>query len=769
MAYESHTHWRIRFLEGDGDAYALRHVQFRWFSDADPVSSCGTVEECRAAGELVTTYTEQAEGTRAVDLFLYGPSDFDAGWASLTHAQPLPEVSISRYYASGRGVAFIGLIATTAPAAPTQISRFAIDFSDDGETWTELREFETDPVWAAGEERVFALPNADRNLPIFSFRANWREPMAERLAFLTDVLAGTQGAEQRRSVRQTPRRTFEADFLLTGRERTFWDLFINALGGGEVAAPLYWEMVTTTATLTATVDDRIEFDTSYREWEYHAGYLAMLIRDSALDYEIVEIIGVDAGGVDLAGPVTRSWPKGTKLLPLRRAVLDQVGDVDHQTAGVGLVTAQLRVVGPNPWTPEADASPVYEDLPVFLSEPNWVEALSVQQGREIDLLDTSVGLTYQSDATGRVLLGQAHRWFLPGRQKLAEFRDLIYRHRGRAGSFWLPTFKADFRLVNSPGAGDTQIEVENVGYGYTGGPTSGREYIAIKHDGGTILRKIVSVIPGSTTATEKLNLDAALGLALSPGQVRRISFADTARFDTDEFEIIHYGGVDAHHDSSAMFRTFKNTRTAPLPISDPAPTGVMNALRCGEFTNRAICFALDRSSSMDTNDRMVTLKAAMEQVFELLSGFASGYIIDIAVVTFGSPGSTMTRRNASSSDVAALNTFVQGLTTGASNTDFRVGANAAAAFFNATDADITDRFLYWLTDGEPTPGDPTTVASEAGVTLDALALPVERYGINIDLADTTYTAYIDNTPSDGIPVVEGSDVGAILDAVLGAF
>lgn len=422
---------------------------------------------------------------------------------------------------------------------------------------------------------------ADVDLPVFSFRANWREPMAERLAFLTDVLRASEGAEQRRSIRQTPRRSFEADFLLTGPERTFWDLFINAVGGGEITAPLYWEVVTLTSALTATVSNRIDFDTSYREWEYHEGYLAILIRDSALDYEIVEIAAVDAGGVDLAAPVARAWPRGTKLLPLRRCVLDQVGEVRQPSAGTATVTVQLRVVGPNPWTPAADSSPVYTGLPVFLSEPNWVEDLSVNMDREVALLDTDVGLTYQVDTLGRVLVGQAHRWFLTGRQKLAGFRDLIYRHRGRAGAFWLPTFKADFRLVNSPGSGATQIEVENVGYGYTGGPTSGREYIAIKHSGGTILRKVLSVIPGSTAATEKLNLDAALGLALSPGLVRRISFADAARFDTDEFEIVHYGGIDAHHDASATFRTFKNTRTSPTPIYYPIPVEEMNDIPCG--------------------------------------------------------------------------------------------------------------------------------------------------------------------------------------------
>jgi hypothetical protein len=405
--------------------------------------------------------------------------------------------------------------------------------------------------------------------------------MVERVSFLTSVLTSSQGAEQRLSLRSTPRRTFEADFLLRGPERTFCDLFMNRLGGGEVTVPLHWETVTLAQPLTATVSDRIDFDTRLREWQYHEGKLAILTGKDARFYEVVEIASVDDEGVTLAAPVTRPWPLGTKLLPLRRAVIDQFGNMAHKTAGVATVSAQFRLVGANPWEPAADPSPTYAGLPVFLEEPNWVDDLDATLDRDVQLLDTGIGLTYQTDPLLRALMGQAHRWFLPGKERLAAFRDLIYRHRGRQGAFWLPTFKADLRLVNSPPSASSQITVENVGYGYTQGPQSGRNYIAIKHSTGTLIRRIVSVSPGLTDATERLNLDAPLGLALSPGLVQRISFVDAARFDTDDFEIVHYGGVDAHHESGALFRTFKNVRSAPLPISFPVQTAAMDEDACG--------------------------------------------------------------------------------------------------------------------------------------------------------------------------------------------
>lgn len=421
---------------------------------------------------------------------------------------------------------------------------------------------------------------ADIDLPVFSFRPNWKEGVTERLAFLTDVLRSSlSGAEQRRALRPTPRRVIETDYMVKGPERTYHDLFMNSLSGSEIMIPLYWDVVRLTSATVAGVTARIDFDNTFREF---AEGLGILMGKTALDFEVVEIAATDDTGIDLAAPTERAWPRGTLLLPLRRGIIEDMGDPAHHTAGLAIFSAQTRLTVPNPWTPAADESPTYLDKPVFLNEPNWVEPLSVNHSKEIVRFDTELGIPYQVDPLGRALVGQSHRWFLPGRERLAEFRDLIYRHQGRAGSFWLPTFKHDLQLVNSPGSGATQIEVKNAGYGLAGGPTSGREYIAIKHAGGTILRKVNSVIPGTTSATEKVNLDAALGLALSPSLARRISFVDVARFDQDEFEIIHHAGLDGLAECNAMFRTFKDVRTAPDPINYPIPATSTSDTPCGE-------------------------------------------------------------------------------------------------------------------------------------------------------------------------------------------
>lgn len=421
---------------------------------------------------------------------------------------------------------------------------------------------------------------ADIDLPVFSFRPDWKAGVTERVSFLTNVLRSKSGAEQRTQNRATPRRTIEADFLLVDNERTFFDVFMSRLGGQEVMAPLYWDIVTLQSAAVADTTARIVCDTSWRE--FRAGGLAILQRKDAQEYEVVEIESIDSTGMNLADPVTRNWPVGTLLMPLRRMLIDDMGAPSQPSAAVATVTVRLLSNSPNPWTPQTDPATVYAGLPVFAEEPNWVDGMDVSFDRDTTRFDNLTGRLYQVDPLTRFFVGQGHRWFLHGRQKLGEFRDLIYRRAGRLGAFWLPTFKADLRLASPAVSAATQITVEKAGLDYADVPHDGREYLAIRHDGGTIYRRITSVLPGLTTTTERVNLDLPVGLDLAPGQVRKISFMDAARFDQDDFEITHHAGIDGLHECSASFRTFSNARTAPSPISYPIAAAIKTNEPCGE-------------------------------------------------------------------------------------------------------------------------------------------------------------------------------------------
>lgn len=206
------------------------------------------------------------------------------------------------------------------------------------------------------------------------------------------------------------------------------------------------------------------------------------------------------------------------------------------------------------------------------------------------------------------------------------------------------------------------------------------------------------------------------------------------------------------------------------------------------YVRHSIHFALDRSTSM-AGDRLATLKAAMSSVLDIISArlAAGDFSADILISTFGPTEQMSSALAATPADITTLKSFVNGLTANASNTDFEVAANRAAAWFGATSSDVSirQRVFVLVTDGEPTaagwPGvtsEETAAAAAAamadllsrdgGTFNEAAGTAVDCYGVNINLTNTTYTAYLDNTPVDGVPVVTSTDHSGLTDIILDA-
>jgi hypothetical protein len=419
------------------------------------------------------------------------------------------------------------------------------------------------------------------SIPVFTFRPNWQDGLTESLIWVTDVLASDSGAEQRRSLRLSPARQFELSFALWDRERSFFDLFLDRLGSQECLFPLFHDVGRLVAP-AADGDTRLEFDTQYRELT-EGGY-ALIQGKDALTWEAVEIDGIDANGIDLADELVSGWGTGTKVLPLRRGRFDLDDGLSFTklTSRAASSTFRINLTEPNDWTPAEDSSPVYLGYPVLTLSPDVRDTLDFTFLRNMATLGNDFGKSFYADLSDRAFSTQGHAWYLKGRAGQAAFRDFMYRHRGRAGAFWLPTFNEDMTLAAAAGSTATTFEIEKIGYGYTGGPGPGREYIAIfLRNGTTILRKVTGMLAPSQPSREKVQLNAALGTNIDPATVRSISFVDLARFDQDQFDFQHHTDTDGVTTVSATLRTFSNTRDPSGEIANDIPESEMTSGNCG--------------------------------------------------------------------------------------------------------------------------------------------------------------------------------------------
>lgn len=410
-------------------------------------------------------------------------------------------------------------------------------------------------------------------LPVWSIRHNWAQPITERLEWLTDVLASNSWAEQRRALRLSPRRYFEFAVNPTRGERTMVDLMLRKLFSNQWLFPLWHDQAKMTAAALVGAD-RIEFDNRWREFVTDG--FAIIYKD-AFTYEVVEIAGQDDTGIDLAEVTSAAWPKGAAVHPLRVGWMsEQANSLDAITGSVGEAVVGFVVPDKNDYDGGAETFPLYLGKPILTLPPNRAESITAQIDRATADRDGQLGLIYRADESDRSIGNQSYSWQVKGRQARHEFRQLLYRLQGRQNSMWVPTFNDDLILAQAAAMAATTLSVEQAGLDYVGAPFAGREHVFI---GGTG-RHFTAMAAPTTPGQERIVI-AAPGAPAALPVGTRFSFMDVGRLDQDTVEITHHTDSDGVLECAAVLKTFADTRDASGTIYLPIPAAVQTYDPCG--------------------------------------------------------------------------------------------------------------------------------------------------------------------------------------------
>ena len=370
----------------------------------------------------------------------------------------------------------------------------------------------------------------------WAFAPDWSANITERLEWLTDVLSNPQGAEQRRALRISPRRSLDASGLVEGRERALFDRALAGWGRRVWALPVWYEAQELTTDLAA---GSMRINCAVTGLDFRKSGLAMLRGGTAFDSEAVEILAIDANGLQLKRATQQRWPAGTRLYPVRTA---RIASIDSKRLTDKLNRAQLTfdLAEASDWNAVLPAA-IYRGRPVFELRPDESEDLTLNYERLLQTLDNGSALPAVTDTAGKNFSVQQHRWILAGRQERAAWRSLAYGLRGRAKSVWVPTHAWDLTLTK-PVSGSL-LTVERIGYARFGVKTQGRQDIRIElHSGVVIYRRITAA--AEDAGTESLSLDADLPGLINPADVYRISFMSLCRAADDALELNHVTDSD---------------------------------------------------------------------------------------------------------------------------------------------------------------------------------------------------------------------------------
>ncbi len=575
--------------------------------------------------------------------------------------------------------------------------------------------------------------------PVFPYAPDWTDSVSETLAWLTGVLRSTSGAEQRTKRRLTPRRTYQWNYLLSGRNRSALDLTVRAKGVLNWTVPI-WHDATRLTTVLTSGQTRVLLTTALRE--FVAGQPVVFWLDSE-NYEALVINQVQSDRITFIGTTTRAWPVGTKVMP------GMYGRLASEPQGVRLSTDTVKGsvaftgTAANPFAASVGTLPTYAGFNVVTIPPDYSQDISLDWQRQTTVLDGDTGLTQLTDTAGFGTAGRAYRWYAMGQAPAVALRKLLYALKGRLTPVWVPSFADDLTLLAPASAASAAITVRSVGYvGLDGTSLQGREYVAVRlYDGTTLYRRIVGAVAGDSADAEVLTLDAPFPGDTEIDAVQQICFMALCRQDSDQIELSHPVDAVGVTTAGTVFREAPDLRAIAWDAWDP------------DFTDNAVLSQFDTLATMryDTGlpyprpGRMLIrvrphfAKTTGKWYFEGIYGKPAGLLFN--------PGFGVCQLDATWSDIAdnvALKAFL-GAEYGTGNEIF---CNGSVIF--QTTGNLYNRACYAINLDDmlgfmrPQPtvkwnnSDSANPATGAGgVDLSGLTPPLIPFGVNsLNLGDT---------------------------------
>lgn len=408
------------------------------------------------------------------------------------------------------------------------------------------------------------------DLPTWTIRPNWEQPVVERLEWQTDVRTGLLGHEQRAATRPVRRRSLEALFTPLDSERTFAALMVQRYGAQRMVVPLWFDATRLTASAAAGTTT-LYLDTANRE--YVAGEYLHLPGPDAFGGETARIATVAADHVTLTAGLANAWAAGSRVHPARVGWFEP-GDINAVTSRVAEFSLRFLIDDDADSSGGAETLTLYNGVPLLSHRPNWSEQVGITPELRVDEFDPGQGPLVRLNLSGRSFSATQYGLLLSGRGEIADFRNLLHRLRGRQGPMWVPSFSDDVRIAANATSGSAQIDIDRIGIGAVGGLSDDLSHLLIGRD---LAVHADALGTSGSPDRERLMLDTPLTRDVASGE--KGSFLSLCRLEQDTVTLTHLTAEVVR--SRLTWKSFTDGRDGSAAGHWPIPVTAMNSTPCG--------------------------------------------------------------------------------------------------------------------------------------------------------------------------------------------
>lgn len=361
------------------------------------------------------------------------------------------------------------------------------------------------------------------NLPV-----NWRKSYEVSLDFRTEILKSRSGKEQRRALRQTPRKTIE--YLVTCTKERYRILAEHMAKGQGATFDVGDLSLAVTAPDGAPLSgDRIAVE-SVPFW---ATVGAMIVLTSGKQIALYTIASIEGSYLVFTGVLAEVWPAGTKVSPALSAYANESLSGRVHTENAVELAVEFKVnPGTDPVETPPAASTTFNGREVFTKKPNYGDAVTLGfvsgreqvdygQGRIANYLPVKFPMeTYKATYLGR------------DRADIDGIRQFFLRMKGQQGEFYMPTWMADIQPKQALVSSQTTLVVAGTDFANAYAGDTVHKALALYRTNGTVLYRQVSSVAVSGSDS-LITCVGTWGSAIALTDIKMVSWMPVWRLASD--------------------------------------------------------------------------------------------------------------------------------------------------------------------------------------------------------------------------------------------